>query len=165
MSSYALFKFNRLSIIQTFPKLISILGKSIQLCLFVLTALFSLSTSANEQTVGDITIHYNALSTSNISPEVAKQYGITRSARNALVNIAVQKNGKPVVANIFGHGKNLAGQLKELAFKEVKEENAIYYIATLTFTQGEKVSFDLQVQPEKEGKLLPLSFKQELFAN
>lgn len=133
--------------------------------LSIVTLLSSTVSFANEQTVGDITIHYNALSSSNIPAEVASQYGINRSGRTAIVNIAVQKKGKPVIANIFGHGKNLAGQLKELAFKEIKEEKAIYYIATFTFSHGEKVSFDLQVQAEKSGKLIPLSFKQELFSN
>lgn len=125
---------------------------------------FSQIVSANTHTVGDITIHYNALGTSHISAEVASQYGITRSGRTGIVNIAVQNKGKAVIANIFGHGQNLAGQLKKLAFKEVKEENAIYYIATFTFVHGEKLSFDLQVQPEKQGKLIPVKFKQELFS-
>ncbi len=130
---------------------------------FVL-AFFELKASANEQKVGDITIHFNALSSANIPAEVAAQYGIVRSGRTGIVNIAVQKNGKPVIANIFGNGKNLTGQLKALAFKEIKEENAIYYIATFTFRDGEKIAFDLQVQPNREGKLLPISFKQELYS-
>ncbi|MCW8880076.1 MAG: DUF4426 domain-containing protein [Kangiellaceae bacterium] len=124
---------------------------------------FSQLVIANTHTVGDITIHYNALSTSHLSAEVASQYGITRSGRTGIVNIAVQNKGKAVIANIFGHGQNLTGQLKNLAFKEIKEENAIYYIAIFTFINGEKLSFDLQVQPEKQGKLIPVQFKQELF--
>ena len=130
----------------------------------VLGLVFCQIASANTHTVGDITIHYNALGTSHIPAEVASQYGITRSGRTGIVNIAVQNKGKPVIANIFGHGQNLAGQLKKLAFKEIKEENAIYYIATFTFVHGEKLSFDLQVQSEKQGKLIPVKFKQEMFS-
>ncbi|MET1257138.1 DUF4426 domain-containing protein [Aliikangiella maris] len=134
--------------------------------LFALTLLvFSPLASTTPHTIGDITIHYNALSSSNIPPEVASQYGITRSQKTGIINISVQKNGKPVIANIFGHGKNLAGQLKELAFKEIKEDNAIYYIAAFNFSNAEKLSFDLQVQPEKQGILIPLQFKQQLFAD
>ena len=144
------------------------LFNSLKACIkigFVVLGFLHLSVSANVQKVGDITIHYNALSSRNIPAEVASQYGITRSGRTGIINIAVQKGDKPVIANIFGHGKNLAGQLKELAFKEIKEENAIYYIATFTFSNGEKLSFDLQVQAEKQGKLLPVSFKQTLYAD
>lgn len=127
--------------------------------------LFTKLSFANQHSVGDITIHYNALSTANIPAEVASQYGITRSERTGLINISVMKKDTPVIANIFGHGKNLAGQLKELAFKEIKEDKAIYYIATFTFRNSEKLTFDLQIQAEKKGILLPLQFKQQLFAN
>ena len=119
-------------------------------CHLVVSRFCHFSATANEHTVGDVTVNYNALSAALIPAEVAAQYGITRSGRTGIVNIAVSKGGKPVIANIFGHGKNLTGQLKELAFKEIKEENAVYYIATFTFRDGEKLHFDLQVQAEKK---------------
>ena len=128
--------------------------------LLVVVPLFA---AANQQTVGDVTIHYNVLSSAFISAEAATQYGITRSKRTGIVNISVKKNGKAVIANIFGNGKNLTAQLKKLAFKEIKEGDAIYYIATFSFRNKERLSFDLQVQPEKKGKLLSLKFKQQLY--
>ncbi len=120
---------------------------------------------ANVHTIGDITIHYNALSSANIPAEVAAAYKIRRSGRTGIINITVMKNNKPIMANIFGNGKNLTGQLKELAFKEIREEQAVYYIATFTFSNAEKLSFDLQVQPERKGKLIPLQFKQQLYVD
>lgn len=131
----------------------------------ILMGLASFSVTANEQTVGDVTIHYNVFNSALISADVAAQYHITRSGQTGVINVSVMKNGKAVVANIFGHGKNLAGQLKALAFKEIKEDKAIYYIATFTFRSDEKLSFDLQVQPEKQGLLLPLKFKQTLYVD
>jgi hypothetical protein len=129
-----------------------------------LSLLVALPSQANEHRVGDITIHYNALSSSLIPAEVAAQYQLTRSGRIGLVNITVMKNDIPVIANIFGHGKNLTGQLKELAFKEIKEESVVYYIATFDYTSGEHLSFDLKIQAEKKGQLIPLQFKQQLYA-
>ncbi len=130
------------------------------LCLSTL----SLTSHANQFSIGDVTIHYNAMNSSVIPAEVAAQYGIKRSDRIGLINISVLKNGHPVIANIFGHGKNLIGQLKELAFKEIKEDKAVYYIATFNFSNAEKLSFDLQVQAEKTGSLIPLEFSQQLFS-
>src|SRR3546814_11222280 len=40
---------------------------------------------------GNLTVHYNALATTSLSPEVAHQYGITRSASRALLNVAVRE--------------------------------------------------------------------------
>jgi len=68
-----------------------------------------------------------------------------------------------VIANVFGHATNLIGQLKKLAFKEVKEDNAIYYLATFPINNAETLKFDLQIQPNKAGKLLPLSFRTQVF--
>lgn len=119
--------------------------------------------SANQHTVGDVTIHYNALNTAAIPAEVASRYKISRGARTGMINITIMKNNKPVIANVFGNGKNLAGQLKELAFKEITEEDAVYYIATFTFNDRETVIFDLQIQPQKQGILMPLQFKQQMY--
>ncbi|MGX5172921.1 DUF4426 domain-containing protein [Aliikangiella sp. IMCC44653] len=141
-----------------------ILAKLSQLLLMLgLLGLPFSSPAANEFKINDVTIYYSAVNTSLIPPSVAAQYGIKRSGRIGLVNIAVKKNDQAVIANIFGHGKNLTGQLKELAFKEIKEDKAIYYIATYTFNNAEKVTFDLQIQPEKNGRLIPLQFKQALY--
>lgn len=130
-----------------------------------LLSLFAFSAHANEHTVGNVTIHYNAFNSSMLPAEVAAQYKITRSQRSGIINISVIKNGKPVIANIFGHGKNLAGQLKALAFKEIKEKNAVYYIASFNYRNAEKLSFELDIQPEKKDRLIPLQFKQQLFVD
>ena len=121
--------------------------------------------AANVHSMGNITVHYHAFNSASIPAEVANAYKIRRGGRTGVVNITVMKNDKPVIANIFGNGKNLAGQLKALSFKEIREGAVIYYIATFTFNHSERLTFDLQVQPEREGKLIPITFKQEMFIN
>lgn len=143
---------------------VKFVSQIVMLSLLFCAALASAS-SENQHTVGDVTIHYNAFGSSTIPSEVAAAYGLTRSKRTGLVNISVVKNGQSVTANIFGHGKNLLGQLKELSFKEIIEENSIYYIATFNYSNEEQVMFDLQVQAEKTGQLIPLAFKQQFFVD
>jgi len=136
-------------------------------------AIFLLSSSlvnSAEHTFENYTVHYSLLNSSFIQPEIATQYGIKRSKNIALLNISVLRKetsdkDTPVISNIFGHGKNLLGQLKELSFKEIKEVNAIYYIATFPINNGERLSFDLQVQPNKKGKLIPIVFKEQVFVD
>ena len=136
----------------------------------VLLFLFSGQPIANEHTVGEYTVHYNLLNSSLIQPKIATQYGIKRSKNIGMLNISVMKkseDGKDaaVISNIFGHGASLAGQVKSLAFKEIREADAIYYIATFAISDQERLSFDLQVQPEKTGKLIPLKFKKQVFVD
>jgi len=144
----------------------SVKSNKLVIAFFIVFSSFNLI--AAEHTVDDFTIHYNLLNSSIIEPKIATQYGIKRSKNVALLNISViQKSDKPegtaVIANIFGHGTSLAGQVKELAFKEVKEGSAIYYLATLPIHNGERLTFDLQIQPSKQGKLIPLKFKQKVY--
>jgi len=140
--------------------------------LFPLIALilFSNLVRSAEHIFEDYTVHYNLLNSSFIQSEIATQYGIKRSKNLGLLNISVRKTeenaaGIAVVSNIFGHGSSLAGQLKELSFKEIKEADAIYYLAIFPINNGERLSFDLQVQPEKKGKLIPIKFKQQVFVD
>ena len=130
--------------------------------------LFIASIQAEQHTVGNYTVHYNLLNSSFIEPQIATQYRIKRSRNIALLNISVIEksntpNGTPVISNIFGHGTSLAGQVKELAFKEIKAGDAIYYIATFPINNGERLNFDLKVQPNKLGKLIPIKFKKQVF--
>ena len=136
--------------------------------LLLASVFLSTPLKADVHTVGEYTVHYSLLNTSFLEAKVATQYGIRRSKNIALLNISVIKKskeefGSAVISNIFGSGKNLVGQLKELAFKEVKEDKAIYYLATFAISNGERLSFDIKVQPEKKGKLIPIKFKQQVF--
>jgi len=57
--------------------------------LILLAALTSLPAIAQQaQEFDDYIVHYNALSSSLITPEVAKAYGIRRSDSRALINIS-----------------------------------------------------------------------------
>ena len=141
-----------------------LLKRVIQLVLIVILMPAS-ALYADEHKVGDVSVQYSVLNTSFLSAEVAAQYGLTRSKKTGLVNISVKKNGRGITANVFGHAKNMAGQIKELAFKEVKESSAVYYLATFSINNAEKLKFDLQVQPEKQGILVPLGFSKQLFVD
>ena len=48
---------------------------------------------------GDYTIHYNALQTDILDPVIANSYGIKRSTKRGLLNIAIRKNQEQ---NAFG---------------------------------------------------------------
>jgi len=145
------------------------------IALFFLSNLFSVSLTAGEFVVDDVTVHYSLVNSSVIEPKVATQYNLKRSKNRALLNISVVKNlaqeaarngeVKGLMANVFGQAVSLAGHLKELNFQEIKEQNAVYYIATFSISNGERLSFDLKVQPNKVGKLIPIKFKQQVYTN
>ncbi len=128
--------------------------------LFIGTLFFSsFSVAGQFKDIGTLEVHYSALNSTFISPDVAKQYGITRSKIYALINISIldkAKAGKPAIpAAITGKVKNLLGNTRTLNFKEIKEGKSIYYLAEMPFDQGEKYQFDIDIkaQGNRAGKL------------
>ncbi|MGL5178302.1 MAG: DUF4426 domain-containing protein, partial [Aeromonas veronii] len=92
--------------------------------------------------LGPWLVHYNAFNSSFLTPEVAKAYGLERSRYNAIINIAVQDKQKVAQAvGITGEAKNLTGTIRTLNFQEVKEGDAIYYLATLPYRNEDTYQF------------------------
>ena len=124
------------------------------LALCALLLMGGLSTPAQAERMvkqGPYQIHYNTVTTSFLTPEVAQAYGIVRSAYQALVNIAVLRENPdgtttPVQALVTGEVGNLVEQARPLSFQIVREQNAIYQLATFRFTQDEATRFRLQIR-------------------
>ena len=110
-------------------------------------------------------IHYNAFNTMMVTPEVAQTYGFTRARNRALLNVSVidkvTKQSLPAV--VTGTRTNIVGQRLPLEFLQIKEQNAIYYIAQLRFTEEEMWRFELNIQPDLNADAIPLKFSQTFF--
>lgn len=114
------------------------------------------------------TIHYNAVPSVLLAPEVARSYGLTRSAQRAVLNIAVRTAGdaataQAVSARVQAVAINTAGHRQELRMREVREQDAIYAIGELRIEDGETYRFEVDVVPEGESRVIPLRFSQQLF--
>ena len=131
---------------------------------------FSLSSEAQQsQDFGEYVVHYNALNTNLIPPQVAQSYSIKRSASRALLNVAVLKKvmdtpGTPVAASISANGTNLTGQIREIEIRKIEDtEGAIYYIGEFPVHNLETYRFNIQVAVAGEEEPLVVKFKQQFF--
>ena len=142
--------------------------------LSILLLIGSLAFSANgaaqqSQDFGDYVVHYNALNTNLIPPQVAQGYGITRSPSRALLNVTVMKKvmdtpGTPVQASVTATGTNLTGQLREIEIREIRDpEGAIYYIGEFPVHNLETYRFEIQVAVEGERDPLMVLFRQQFY--
>jgi hypothetical protein len=123
--------------------------------------------AAQSVTSGDITVHYSAIPTTTLTPAVATQYGITRSASRALVNVAVRK-GKPgadvaVPSTVTAWVTNLNGQRQSMTMREVKEGEAIYYLGETRINDNETLNFEIEVRPVGAKAPIRATFRQEFF--
>lgn len=118
---------------------------------------------------GDYQIHYSAISTDFLTPEVAKAYGIQRSRRLGLVNVSVlqeQEDGStiPVSASIDGSVGELSGNSEEsLRFKTVRKDNRIYQMSTFTLRHDEPMRFDLDVRYDRNAEPESVNFVERFY--
>ena len=115
---------------------------------------------------GDYVVHYMAIQTSDLTPAVAKAYGLTRSSGRALVMVNTQRgalSGAAVPAQVTGEARNLTGASKPLAFRQVRDGDAIYALATVPVAHLETLRFSLQVLPEGGQQSIPVQFSRKFY--
>ncbi len=135
----------------------------------LLLTLTSLGAAAEQSVdVGEYVIHYNALNTDNLLPQVAQSYGITRSPNRVLLNITVLKKimgttGKPVSADITATATNLNNQLYTIDMREVDDGGALYHLGTLTVNHGDTLTFNITAIPEGSETPYKLKFQKQFY--
>ncbi|MGI2168955.1 DUF4426 domain-containing protein [Shewanella sp. MF05960] len=134
--------------------------------LLSLACITSAAYAEQKQQVGNFDIHYMALNSTFITPEIAKTYGIERSGYNGLVNITVLntnlEGNPPVAVEISGIANNLIDARMTLDFKEIREGDAIYYIAEVPFRDDQYVNFDIAIKYANQLNT-SLKFKQKFY--
>ena len=123
--------------------------------------------------IGDYRVHYSAMNTNMLPPDVARAYGIQRSANRAMINLTVVRKSEsddemdlPVRADIEASAVNLTGQLRAIDLEQIEDDGAVYYIGTFRITNEETLTFNIEVRPE--GSQQPaeaFSFQQKFFTD
>ncbi|MGB1906614.1 MAG: DUF4426 domain-containing protein [Spongiibacter sp.] len=119
------------------------------------------------KTFGADTVHFSVFNTSFLSPEVARSYGITRGKDKFLINVAVQhRDGnqqQAIRAEVSGTTSDLIHRTP-LEFREVIEQNAIYYIAEFRLdTKEERRDFRLKVNTATRALPYDIQFNKKLY--
>lgn len=133
----------------------------------VLSFFFSLPSSAEQfKNIKEVEVHYSAFNSTFLTPQVASSYQLKRNGYSAVLNISVldtYQAGKPAItAKITGQAKNLIGQIKALEFKEIKEGNAIYYLAEFSISEQENLTFTIDINAGNKGTG-QLKFSQKFY--
>ena len=124
----------------------------------------------NSKEFGQYVIHYNALATDVLSPEIARKYRITRSRNRGMINITVLKKilgspGQPVHARVKVAAQNLAGQTRRIHTREIRDGNAIYYIGEFSVANEETLKFTVQARPQGTQESVEVRFSQDFYTH
>jgi hypothetical protein len=137
--------------------------------LLAVVSLLLLCTAASAQQserFGPFELHYSVVNTTFLDPKVAATYGITRGKNKAILNLAVREHGTdgsvPRTMLLKGRTWDLI-QNQDLVFQQVREGQAIYYIAEIKFINEEWRFFEMDFRPEGAEQTYNYKFKHQLY--
>ncbi|MFA5531204.1 MAG: DUF4426 domain-containing protein [Thiohalomonadaceae bacterium] len=116
---------------------------------------------------GNYIIHYNAFTADMLHPPIAKSHGIQRSQNRGVLTVAIQR--KPakapadVAAEVDAQALTLNQQLRTLKMREIREGDAIYYLADFPVRNEEVLDFEVNVKPQQLAEPYTFRFRQQFF--
>jgi hypothetical protein len=117
------------------------------------------------KTYGDNKVYFSAFNSSFVTPEVASVYNISRGADKGLVNIAVvpagAESGK--TALVGGTVNDLLARQQVLNFIEIREGDAVYYLAPFDFDNEDPLTFTVNVRPGGSTVTHSFSFQRTFY--
>ena len=116
---------------------------------------------------GPYELHYSVVNTTFLAPEVAATYGIVRGKKRAILTLAVREQlaggmSETRTTLLKGHTWDLI-QNQTLDFLEIREGDAVYYIAEFKFINEEWRFFEVDFRPEGADETYTFTFKHQLY--
>ncbi|GAB4189886.1 MAG: hypothetical protein Tsb002_17310 [Wenzhouxiangellaceae bacterium] len=120
------------------------------------------------QDFGEYVVHFNAINSNLIPPDVAAAYDIQRSSSRGLLNITVLRKAMgnpnaPVHSTVKASAINLTGQRREIEMREIDENGAIYYLGEFRVSNMETFDFTVQVTPDGRSEPYEVKFRQQFY--
>jgi len=117
---------------------------------------------------GDYILYFNAINTDQLTPDIAKQYGIVRSKSQAMLNVSIHRKlqgggTEAVTGAVTASAVNLNAQLKAMTLREIREDKAIYYIGELPITDGEVLIYTIDATPGNDPSRFTVRFKKQFY--
>lgn len=118
---------------------------------------------AHAQKFGDYTVRSSTVGSQHVSPSTAKEHGIERSPKHAVVNVTVMKNDQAIPAQVSVTAQNLTGLRRQIDMKETKVGNYVSYTGSYDFVHGEVIDFTVQATPRGSDKVLTMSYRERMW--
>jgi hypothetical protein len=117
---------------------------------------------------GEYRVHYAAINSQALTPEIAARYGVTRRANQALLVLNAQRRAgdgpaQPVAATASGIARDLIGDTQTLQFRSVREDGIDTLVAPFRFDDQQVLNFEIRILPAGAAAPLALRFGQQFF--
>lgn len=134
--------------------------------LLAITLLVSTAANAEQmQKLGDWDVHYIAFPSTFLTSDIASDYDIDRSKYLGIINISVLDSDtlKAQAVTMTVTARNLLGNIRELDVREIREQNAIYYIAEVPHRNEE--TYRIKVTISSGNQTQELKFQQKFYVD
>ena len=134
--------------------------------LLSITLLVSAAANAEQmQKLGDWDVHYIAFPSTFLTSDIASDYDINRSKYLGIINISVLDSDtlKAQAVTMTVTARNLLGNIRELDVREIREQNAIYYIAEVPHRNEE--TYRIKVTISSGNQTQELKFQQKFYVD
>lgn len=117
---------------------------------------------------GEYVVYFNALNTDQLTPDIAREYGIVRSKSRAMLNVSIHRklpNGltEAVTGTVSASATNLNAQLETMTLREIREDTAVYYVGELGVMDGEVLIYTIKATPTGSTDTFTVRFKKQFF--
>jgi len=134
--------------------------------LFALLTLAVPGRAQQSEMFGPYELHYSVVNTTFLAPDIAASYGIVRGKNRAILTLAVREQlaqGSETRAMLLqGRTWDLI-QNQTLEFMEIREGEAVYYLADFKFINEEWRFFEVDFRPEGAEETYTFQFKHQLY--
>jgi len=136
--------------------------------LLLLICLAAPVSAQQSEMFGPYELHYSVVNTTFLAPEVAAAYGVVRSRERAILNLAVREHladGSTAARTmqLQGETRDLIQKSHPLTFTEVREGQAIYYLAEFEFLNEDWHFFEVTFRPDGADRSYTFELKQQLY--
>ncbi|HEY1077078.1 MAG TPA: DUF4426 domain-containing protein [Fontimonas sp.] len=137
--------------------------------LLALSLLLASAVCRAEQYVdlGDFRVHYAAINTTQLTPDVARKFNVQRSNRLILLVLNAQRlvggRYESVPATASGTATTLLGHVQTLELQPIREADVHYVIASFETLEAEYMTVDARVTPAGATAPIGIRFKQQFY--
>lgn len=121
----------------------------------------------NAQMFDQYELHFSAFNSTLLQPDVAATYGITRGADKGVLTLAVRDTAQGDIAGremlLKGETWDLTSARRPLQFQEIREQNAVYYVATFESSHRAIQWFEVYFRPAGVEQTYTHKFSQKFW--
>lgn len=116
---------------------------------------------------GDWVLYYAALRTSDLAPELAKEYGVGADASRSLVVVSLKRGASdaPPETPISITVRSLDGRERPVAVQRTERGGARSWIGVFASGGRELLTFAVTARPDAKEPAITAEFRRELFSD